>query len=269
MSRRHPLPSLVLLATLTLAACGGSAESAEEPAGAQAAPEAAPVEEAPVPEPEVTPASEAAPAPSGPTAPVRQPTRTAPAATESSAPAEAPAPAASPAPARAVAAGTALTLTLDRELGTERNRAGDAFAARLTVDLLLEDGEVLLPAGTVVRGTVAEATRSPNAETPAVLRLEVTGVEVAGETLPVAASVEEVQLKADAMDRNRETVGKVAAGTAAGAILGKVLGNNAKRGAAVGAAAGAVVAYATRDGHASVPEGSLLVIRLVEPLVLR
>lgn len=268
MSRRPLLPSLVLVATLSLVACGGSAESAEEPAGARAAPEAPPVEEAQAPEAAPAPA-EATPASSGSPAPVGMPARSAPAASQPTTSAQAPASEEPPAPARAVAAGTALTLTLDRELGTERNRAGDPFAARLTVDLLLEDGEVLLPAGTVARGRVVEATRSPNAETPATLRLEVTSVEIGGATLRVVASVEEVQLEADAMDRNRETVGKVAAGTAAGAILGKVLGNNAKRGAAVGAAAGAVVAYTTRDGHASVPEGSLLVIRLVEPLVLR
>lgn len=260
---------LVLFAgSLTLAtfavSCGGAAESAEEPAGteaptveAPAAPEAAPPEA----EPGAMPAEEA-PAAEAP-APRRTPTRPA------SEPVAEPAPAAEPvAPVRSVPVGTSLILTLDQALSTQVNRAGDPFEAHLTVDLLSEGGEVLLPQGARVRGLVTEAQESPSADTPAVIRLSIVDVAVDGVVLPLSAEVEDVALQTDAKDSNKESAAKVAVGTAAGALLGKVLGGSAKKGAVVGAAAGAAVAIASRDGHATIPLGSRLTVRVLEPLIL-
>jgi len=167
-----------------------------------------------------------------------------------------------------VAQGTALVLTLDQTLSTQANRAGDPFTARLTVDLLAPDGEVLLPAGTLVRGLVTEAQESPGADAPALLRLRVVDVSVDGATLALAGDVEDVELQTEAMDSNKESAAKVAVGAAAGALLGKLTGQGGKKGAVVGAAAGAAVAIASRDGHARIPEGSRLVVRVLEPLIL-
>jgi outer membrane lipoprotein SlyB len=60
-------------------------------------------------------------------------------------------------------------------------------------------------------------------------------------------------------------------GAAAGAIVGRVIGRNRSTtvGAVTGAAVGAAVALSARDGHATIPVGALLTIRLTENLVLR
>jgi hypothetical protein len=165
--------------------------------------------------------------------------------------------------------GTALGLTMDQAVSTKSNKVGDTFAAHLTADLLAPDGEVLLPAGAVVRGRVTESMESPSADVPAMLRLEIVDVVMAGEAVPIVAEVEDVQLQMEAMDSDRTTAGKVAVGAAAGALLGKVTGKSAKKGAVAGAAAGAAVAIVTRDGHATVPAGASMVIRILEPVVIR
>jgi len=260
--------SLLMGASL-LSACGGPAESAEEPQGASV-----PLAETPaVAVPEVVEA---------PTQPASTPART-PAPTPNPARAQSPKEADRPAstkpapptpvepePApRAVAAGTLLTLVLDGELSTKSNKAGDPFTAHLVADILTPEGEVLLPQGTTVSGLVTEALESPSADVPAMLRLQIVDAQVGGDVVPLVADVEDMQLQTEAKDSDKLTAGKVAVGAAAGALLGKVLGKSGTKGAVAGAAAGAAVAVVTRDGHATLPQGAQMTIRLVEPLVIR
>lgn len=247
-----------------LSACGGTAESAEEPRGASV-----PLAEGPA-----VVASEApsAPAESAVTAPPPSAsTRTErPAVVERPGPTRpVPEPAEPVVEPRAVAAGTTLTLALDQVLSTKSNKAGDPFSAHLVADLLAPDGEVLLPEGTVVRGTVTDAQESPAADVPAMLRLQIVDAQVGGEVLPMVADVEDMQLETEAKDSDRLTAGKVAVGVAAGALLSKALGKSGTKGAVAGAAAGAAVAVVTRDGHATLPQGAQMIIRLVAPLVIR
>ncbi|HSG09406.1 MAG TPA: hypothetical protein VLA36_13680 [Longimicrobiales bacterium] len=253
----------VLVSASTLYACGGTVESAEQPEGADVpvVESSTPMAEAAAPEAEVAAPTQAEEpvVPAAKPAPAKMP-----AAVEPSAPAQPVV-----APARVVEVGTTLTLVLDQTLSTESNKAGDPFTAHLIADFLAPDGEVLLPAGTSVRGVVTEAQESPSADAPAMLRLQIVETQVAGVAMPLVADVEEMQLKAEAKDSDRRTAGKVAVGAAAGALLGKALGKSGTKGAVVGAAAGAVVAVTTRDGHARLPVGAQMTIRLVEPLVIR
>ena len=60
-------------------------------------------------------------------------------------------------------------------------------------------------------------------------------------------------------------------GAAAGALVGQVLGKDTEatlKGAAVGAAAGTVVAVASRNGDATLEEGSRITVRTEEPIRL-
>jgi hypothetical protein len=156
-------------------------------------------------------------------------------------------------------------------LSTERNEAGDMFSANLLDDLVSEDGDVLLPKGAVLRGRITEALESPSPDEPAVIRLAVDAVEVDGNTYPVMAQVEHVAMQAEARDSNRRTAATVGAGAAAGAVVGRVIGRNRSTtvGAVAGAAVGAAVALSARDGHATIPVGAMLTIRLTGNLILR
>jgi hypothetical protein len=167
-----------------------------------------------------------------------------------------------------VPSGATLTFTVVDEISTKSARAGDSFSARLVSDFIDEKNEVVLPAGIVMKGTVTKSLESPGNDQPAVLELGVGSLETAGSTLIMVGDIEELQIEADAKDTDALSAGKVAAGAAAGAIVGKIAGGT-NTGAAVGAAGGAALAIATRDGHATIPAGSRLVVRLTNRLSVR
>lgn len=167
--------------------------------------------------------------------------------------------------------GTRVSLTVAEELSTKVSATGDAFVATVSEDVLGGDGVVVLHRGTRVRGRVLESYESPSSDRPATLALGVESVEVGGRTIPVVATVTELEHETEARDSDGRSAAKVGAGAVAGALLGKIIGGDGKdavKGAVAGALAGAAVAHATRDGHARVPPGARMVIVLDQPLVL-
>ena len=262
----HKLAVLLLLGAGALGACGGDVPPEQESRPAEAVtPDTAPSTA-------VASALEVPGAPEGgPITPTpRAPSRRAAAPVPPSQPAvdAPPDPAPDERPAPFVASGSALTFAIDEAISTKSNVAGDPFSARLVTDVLGEDGEVLLPAGAVLRGRVTESTQSAASDQVAVIRLAVESVEVGGETYPVVGLIEEMQVETEAKDSNRRTAVKVGVGAAAGAIAGRVIGGSGGS-TAKGAAAGAAVAIVTRDGHATIPRGGQIVFRLGERLTLR
>jgi hypothetical protein len=268
-----------LFLALGAAACGGEARSAGDTESERIFPgaleEGMPVEdfagEAPLPEAAADAVAEATPAP----APRRdRPVSTPPSPELLERTDRTPPPLENPTPALerlAVPAGATLAGELEVTLSTDRNSAGDPFTARLREDHLGADGVVLLPRGSVIRGRILESRESPSADEPATLVLQVEAMEVNGVRLPVVATVVETQLRTEARDSGGRTAAKVATGAAAGAVVGRILGRDTRStaaGAAAGAAAGTAVALATRDGHGVLDGGTLVVIRLDQPLYL-
>lgn len=171
----------------------------------------------------------------------------------------------------AVPTGTRLELVMEQELSTRHHRVGSPFTARLQEDVLGPRGEVLIAAGSRLRGSVVESRLSEGADRPAVLVLGVEMLEDGTTTRPIQGEVVEVEQKAGVRDSNTETAAKVGAGAVAGAVLGKLIGGDRKdavRGAVGGAVAGAAVAVGTRDGHAVIEEGARIVVQLGAPLVI-
>ena len=282
-------PFVAVAALLALGACGGDAESAadeeslpvlpvaEEPAAPEA-PVSEPVEEpevpAEVPAPEAEPAEAAAPRPDAAREaaprPEPAPRRPTPRPAVPATPEDAVEPAPAPEPPT-VAAGTQVGLRLVGELSTERNAVGDAFEATVVEDVLAGDGLVLVPAGTSVRGRVVESRESTGPDDPAALVLAVDALVLHGRTVPVRATVLDVEVEAGTRDSDTRTAAKVGAGAAAGAVVGRILGKDTRsavKGAVVGAVAGGAVAAATRDGHAVVREGARILLRIDQALVV-
>ena len=186
-----------------------------------------------------------------------------------------PGPEAEPAPTaeprRVLAAGRTLDLSAQAEITTESAREGDVVYAAITEDILGSAGEVLLPAGTQLKGRVAESRESTGADQPAVLRLEFESITVNGSERPLKATVVEMAVDAQARDSNTRTAAKVGVGAAAGAIVGRIIGGDrgsAVKGAVVGGVAGGAAAAVTRSGHATLGQGARVVIRLNEALVI-
>jgi len=92
-----------------------------------------------------------------------------------------------------VPAGTRLDLTLNAELSSRKNKAGDTFTAKLATDIRDASGKVVIETGSTVNGTIAEVKPAPNRRTPGTLTLALTTIESNGTTLPIRATIDSVQ----------------------------------------------------------------------------
>jgi hypothetical protein len=188
-----------------------------------------------------------------------------------------PAPAPAPAPAPRVATstvpmGTSMALTLNQTLSTESNRVGDSFTATLQSAILDGSGNVIVPAGAVVRGRLTQVDKSGHVGETGIIKLAFEAVSFGGRSYPIDATVVRANPQRSNRTSVQEQAGKVAAGAAAGAVIGRVLGKDTRstvRGAVIGAAAGTAIAMGTADVDVVLPAGSDLVIRLDTPIEIR
>jgi hypothetical protein len=271
---------VALLGAMALGACGPDAESADDdestrippPAEAEPVPRAPEADEAPVldPAPERPPPADPTPEPATPAPP--PPERVIPVSTYSPPEVERTFPSTEATrELRALEVGRTLELSVEGELSTERSVPGDVFYATVRDDVLGSAGEVLLPIGTVLKGHVVESRPSASSEEAPVLSLEFESVTVGGAARPLKATVVDAEMEVQTRDSNTTTAAKVGTGAAAGALVGRLLGRDrgsAVRGAVVGTVAGTAAALATRSGHATLPPGARLVIRLDARLIV-
>lgn len=198
-------------------------------------------------------------------------------------PPEQPAPRPSPPPAEpepppaprevtsTVAMGTTMSLTLNDELSTEANKAGDSFTGTVQQPITDSNGNVVIPSGATVRGRVTQVQKSGRVGEQAVLNLAFEAVSFGGESYPLDASVVEANPEKKSRSSTGEQVAKIGAGAAAGAILGRILGKDTKGtviGGVIGAAAGTAVAMGTDDVDAVLPVGSTMIIRVDSPVTV-
>lgn len=163
-----------------------------------------------------------------------------------------------------VAAGTSLVIRLDQPVSTRSTSVGSAISGS-TIEPVVYDGEVLIPAGSPVRGVVTAISKDPP-----LLSASFTEIEVGGEPQPLEASLSGARM--NVRSEMKDEAAKIGGGAAAGAVLGGVIGGNVKGaviGAAAGAAAGTGVALATKESWAFLPPGSEVAVRLEGSLRLR
>jgi len=236
--------------------------------------------DAPSPAATVTPAvpPEAAPeAPATPTATRTRPgtsSRPAPAepapapvavAPPASVPAPLPTPTPTPPPPRVVASGTPLTIVLKQAVSTKTAQPEDRVVAELAEDVV-EDGDVLLPAGSEVLGHVVTAVRSGRVKGRARLVVSFDKIRVDGRTFDVDATDFDVTAES-----SKGKDAKIAGGAAAaGAVIGAIAdgGEGALKGGLIGGAAGGAAVLATRGKEVELPAGSRYKIELTRSLRL-
>jgi hypothetical protein len=178
---------------------------------------------------------------------------------------------AEPQPSALIPAETVLRFEVLETASTETHDAGDALRLRL-VEGVHGTGGAHLDAGSSARAVITESRESGGSDEQAVLALDVTTIQVNGSEQSLRGTIQSTDIEAGTRDSGQRTAATVATGAAAGAILGQVLGRDTRSttaGAAAGAVAGLGIALTTRDGHAVLPEGSLITVRLEEPLVVR
>jgi hypothetical protein len=181
-----------------------------------------------------------------------------------------PAPPKAPAMAR-LGAGAKVDMAATDTISSRTAKVGDGFSARVVEDVKNAAGQVVIPAGSVVSGSITAVKPAPNPRTPGTLTLSVTSVTVRGTSYPIDAAVDSIETIHKGRGVTSGDAAKVGAGAVAGAVLGRVLGGNKKGtiiGGVVGGIAGAGVASQTKDSDIVLPAGAHIIIRLTKELAV-
>jgi hypothetical protein len=148
-------------------------------------------------------------------------------------------------------------------------KPGDVFTATVVADVQDAAGRVVIPAGSLVSGTVTDVKSAPNPSSPGTLTLAVNSIAVNGRSYPIDATIDSLATQRSGRPISGGDAVKVGVGAAAGAIVGQIIGKNTKGtviGAVVGAAAGGAYAAATKDGDISLPAGTHILVTITQRL---
>jgi len=162
-----------------------------------------------------------------------------------------------------VPAGTRISVRMIDGVDSTKNHPGDRFQASLQ-EPLTADGNIVVPKGTDVYGRLAESKESGKFAGRSQLQLELTGIVVNGQTVPVVTGEYELTGKSRGASTAKRTVGGAAVGSLIGAIAGG--GKGAAIGAGVGGAAGAGSEIITKGDQVKVPSETLLDFTLQQDL---
>lgn len=157
--------------------------------------------------------------------------------------------------------GTRLQVRLEEPLSSETARVEDRFDATLHAPARYQ-GQIVLPAGSVLRGIVREVEAAERPSKGGRLELEFDRIYLDASSFDIKARVDEVGQQGP----NRAE--KAGIGAVLGGVLGGILGG--KTGAVVGVVAGGAGAVVgTKGEEAVLPTGTILIVRLEEPLTLQ
>jgi hypothetical protein len=164
-----------------------------------------------------------------------------------------------------IPAGTALTLVLETGLSTATSREGQAVTARVE-RAVSEDGRVVLPGGSVLRGRVSEVDPSGRVSGRAHLAVKWDTLTVRG----VSRRIETSDVAMTAEDNHGRDAKIIGGSTAAGAIIGGIVngGRGAKKGAILGAGAGTGAVLINKGSDVEMPSGSRWTVRVKETVRL-
>ncbi|HUF34672.1 MAG TPA: hypothetical protein VMN37_01920 [Gemmatimonadales bacterium] len=180
-------------------------------------------------------------------------------------PAPAPAPAPAPTPL-SLAPGTMIATTINGEIHSRVNKAGETTTATVASNVTDGQGRVVIPAGASVTLTITEIRESENkGDKTGKLTLTPTEVAFGGQTYAINASAQALDRHLVDRKTNAGDIAKVGAGTAAGAVVGRVVGGNTKGaviGGLIGGAIGTQRAVETQDRDVVVPAGSRVELTL-------
>jgi len=156
--------------------------------------------------------------------------------------------------------GQEVDVRLSNSLSSETAKPEQRFEATTVVDLV-QDGRVLVPAGSVVQGVVMDVDKAGRVDRDGSLTLAFDRIRVRGREHDMRATATQV-FESKGI---RGEAGTAGIGAGAGAIVGGIIGG--LKGAVIGAAIGAGGAIAATDGKdISLPAGSIVRIRMDTPV---
>lgn len=159
--------------------------------------------------------------------------------------------------------GTELDVRLESALSSDTNQVEDRFEATTVVDLR-ENGRVIIPAGSRVRGVVTAVREAGRVDRKGSLSLSFDQITINGRTYPIRGSV----TQALESGGYREDAEKIGTGAAVGGIIGGILGGLKGAIAGVLIGGGGVVA-ATEGQDVELAPGTVLRMRFDQALAVR
>ena len=161
-----------------------------------------------------------------------------------------------------VPTGQELDVRLQSTLSSETATVEQRFEATTAVDLM-QNGRVLVPAGSIVRGVVSGVEKAGRVDRTGKLTLSFDQLTVRGREHDIRATATDV-FKSGGILEEKGTAG---VGAGAGAIVGGILGG--VKGAVLGAVIGAGGAIAATDGKdVELPAGAVVRIRFDTPVAV-
>jgi hypothetical protein len=159
--------------------------------------------------------------------------------------------------------GQELDVRLQTGLSSAAAKVEDRFETTTIVDLM-QDGKVLIPAGSTVRGQVTSVSPAGKIDRSGRLTVAFDRLTIRGRNHEIRA----MATQAFESGGIREEGGTVGAGGVAGAIVGGIIGG--VRGALIGAAIGAGGVIAATEGKdVELPPGTVFRLRFDSALDLR
>lgn len=219
---------------------------------------------APPPEPEAPPDSPAAQAAASAPAPPAPETPNAPPAPPAAPNSMAQQPAGAT-QAITIPAGTSVLVRMIDGVDSSQNKVGDVFHASLEGPLAVGN-TVVAPKGVDVYGKLSQVKEAGKISGAPQLTLELTGIRVNGNIVPVDSTDYDVAGKG----RGTQSAQRIGGGAVLGAVLGGIVGGGrgAAVGATLGAGGGAAVQVMTKGPEVRVPSETLLEFRLQQDVTV-
>ena len=156
--------------------------------------------------------------------------------------------------------GQEMDVRLSSTLSSETAKVEQRFEATTVVDLM-QDGRVLVPAGSVVQGVVSNVDKAGRVDRDGSLTLSFDRMRVRGREHDIRATATQV-FESKGI---RAEAGTAGVGAGVGGVVGGLIGG--LKGAIIGAAIGAGGAIAATDGKdIELPAGSIVRIRMDSPV---
>lgn len=163
---------------------------------------------------------------------------------------------------REIPVGQELDIRLQTPLNSDTAQVEDRFEATTLVDMY-EGNQLLVPAGTLLRGVVSSVKKAGRVERKGSLTLSFDQMTIDGRDYPIRATVTQA-LESSGM---RGEAGRIGAGAGVGAIIGGILGGF--KGALAGILIGGGGTIAATEGtDVKLDVGTILRIRFDAPVYL-
>lgn len=171
-----------------------------------------------------------------------------------------------PPPPITVPAGTSLVVRMGNTIDTKTATAGATFTGTLAHSVAV-DGEVAIPSGAAVTGSVVDSKSPGKFKGEGVLSVTLNSIEVGGVPVNIDTSTYAQSVKG----KGKRTAVVTGGGAGAGALIGGLAGGGkgALIGGLVGAGAGAAGSAFTGNKDLRIPAESVVTFKLSSPITVK